>query len=56
MAAGTAFAISYQVCQLAYKTQGFPSTFFQSDIKKVTEENLVVFSVKYQYVLLKHRR
>lgn len=30
-------------------------SFLQSDIKKVTPENLVVFTVKYQYVLLKHR-
>lgn len=50
MAAGTAFAISYQVC--SFFVSGLNSDLtcntIQSDIKQVTPENLVVFSVRYQ--------
>jgi hypothetical protein len=49
MAAGTAFAISYQVCG-QFPLAMIMLTPCQSDITKVTPDNLVVFSVRYQYV------
>lgn len=51
MAAGTAFAISYQVRIITFMPCPHGDlTSPQSDIKKVTPENLVVFSVRYQCV------
>jgi hypothetical protein len=51
-AAGTAFAISYQVRApfTFYAYSQLIYFFHQSDINKVTPDNLVVFSVRYKYV------
>jgi hypothetical protein len=52
-AAGSAFAISYTVSELMMYTERLRSdtTALQSDITKVTAQNLVIFSVAPKYVL-----
>lgn len=55
-AAGTAFAISYEVGTLV--SVSFPSLIplWQSDINNVTPDNLAVFSVRYKCVLAHVRK
>jgi hypothetical protein len=48
MAAGTAFAISYDVGFTVLCHPNTRLTIEQSDISKVTMENLTVFTVRYK--------
>jgi len=48
MAAGTAFAISYQVSYTLLCHAEHELIIAQSDLSQVTMENLVVFSVAYK--------